>query len=96
MQKPSKRQSKPNLLFRTPSYPWGSLIGINIFDSVIVRKLSCLIIKVNKQARDELGQAQGTQSSYPFLYGGWLDGIVKLVVQLVAIDCRCKTIFRFI
>ena len=65
---------------------------------------ACIIIRLHnqlrnkrKQARAELDQAQGTQSSYPFLYGGWEVGVVKLVVQLKALDYYwCKTSFRFI
>lgn len=63
----------------------------------LVKLSSCVKVqKKYEQARAELGQVQGTQSSYPFLYGGWKVGIVKLVLQLVAINCRCKTSFRFI
>ena len=39
-----------------------------------------LLKKGFKQARAELGQGQGTQSSYPFLYDGWVVGIVKFMV----------------
>ena len=54
---------------------------------------ACIMIRLHnqlrnkrKQARAELDQAQGTQSSYPFLHGGRKVVIVKLVVQVVAID----------